>query len=415
MLEAMNPIWASAAVASTLIVMPACGGQAFRVATSDTVGLDATAGDATDAAREDASDAAGDSGADVTNATSDGAPEASPGSDAQWVPDVIEEPPSHCAGGFACAAAVPNGWSGPMELYAGGATPPTACGTNFEGPVYAGGNTPTADDAMCDCKCQAAQNVQCSAIDISFYGGIVGSPCSAAVACAQKTLTPGSVYTGQRIRRLRRQYGVDTNVGSRGGRRQLHAFADQDAHASVLDGVRARMHIGLGPRLQRLPFRSNMQSPTRDALWKPVHRANGRPLVPDDRLHGSSPLLRGVRRHARLFDMLVRGRERRELRRVSRRLPGADVPHHVAVHDRRHHVCCAGHVRPGSATGRLSADDFHRERGKLPSRAGHGERRREPLRSNDLLLPPVGSSRGRRLKGIEFVVATVGDRYGGAT
>jgi hypothetical protein len=193
MLEGMNPIWARALAASALIVMPACGGQAFRVVTSDAGELDATAGDAsdaTDAAREGASEAAGDSGADVTDATSYGAPEASPGSDAQWVPDVIEEPPPHCASGFACAAAVPSGWSGPMEVYAG-AAPPSACGANFEGPVYAGGDTPAADDAMCDCRCQAAQNVQCSAIDIAFYGGIVGSACSATSSCTQKTLTPG--------------------------------------------------------------------------------------------------------------------------------------------------------------------------------------------------------------------------------
>ncbi len=78
-----------------------------------------------------------------------------------------------------------------MEVYAGAATPPAACGANFEGPVYAGGNTPAADGAMCDCRCQAAQNVQCSAIDLSFYGGVIGSPCSAAPACTQKTLTPG--------------------------------------------------------------------------------------------------------------------------------------------------------------------------------------------------------------------------------
>jgi len=189
MLVAMTPLRASAAAACAVIVA-ACGGSAFTVATVEAVGPDATVGDASDAApeadaTETAPDATGDGGADVTGPISDGAPEASV-DDAQWVPDVIEEPPAHCATSFACAPAVPSGWSGPMEIYAG-AMPPAGCSPNFEGPVFAGGNNPTADGASCTCGCGGPQNVQCSVIDISFFAGFT---CTTPLPCAQKTLTP---------------------------------------------------------------------------------------------------------------------------------------------------------------------------------------------------------------------------------
>lgn len=199
----MKPTWLIAA-SSVMVVVQACGGQAFTVAgpeDASTVGpADATQERAYDAAADsgpsEASslvDAAGDAaesggGADAVSDGPVGAKDgASPPTDAEWVPDVIEPPPARCSAGFACTPPVPSGWSGPMELFAGAAPAPTDCGANFEGPVYAGGTGAAGDPAACGCTCGAPDNVLCSPIETSFFGGFT---CGAA-PCAQRTLTPG--------------------------------------------------------------------------------------------------------------------------------------------------------------------------------------------------------------------------------
>jgi len=191
--------------ALTAAALGACGGQAFSVATSGDASVDGTTGASVDAASENAATEAAPEG--MADATSDGGPddaEASvdssrgpSGGDAQWVPDVIEPPPAHCTGGFACTPAVPSGWSGPMEVYAGSTTPPAGCSANFEGPIFSGGDGPTAGSATCDCQCGPAENVQCPGVDVSFYAGVssVGSACNAPMPCAQRSLTPAACTT----------------------------------------------------------------------------------------------------------------------------------------------------------------------------------------------------------------------------
>jgi len=184
-----------------MVVVQACGGQAFTVAESGKGPDDASTEGPADATQDRAYDAAPDSGPSEASSVADAADSgggsdgpvqvkdsAPPPTDAEWVPDVLEPPPARCSSGFACVPPVPSGWSGPMELFAGAAPAPTDCGTNFEGPVYVGGSDAIGDPAACGCSCGAPDNVLCSPIETSFFGGFM---CAAAPPCAQRTLTPG--------------------------------------------------------------------------------------------------------------------------------------------------------------------------------------------------------------------------------
>ena len=52
-------------------------------------------------------------------------------SDALTIPDVLEAAPAHCAtSSFECVPPIPQGWSGPFEVYHG-TNPPASCSTNF--------------------------------------------------------------------------------------------------------------------------------------------------------------------------------------------------------------------------------------------------------------------------------------------
>jgi hypothetical protein len=207
MLGVMKPTWLIAA-SSMMVVVQACGGQAFTVAGSGNAPEDASTVGPADATQERAYEAGADSGQSEASSVVDAAVDATGSgggadagsdgplevkdsarpTDAEWVPDVIEPPPALCSAGFACTPPVPSGWSGPMELFAGAAPAPPDCGANFEGPVYAGGTGATGDPAACGCTCGAPDNVLCSPIEMSFFSGFT---CGAAAPCAQRTLTPG--------------------------------------------------------------------------------------------------------------------------------------------------------------------------------------------------------------------------------
>lgn len=202
------------AFGAALALAAACGGQAFTTIESDAGGGGDAASDATgdgsgmvstdapadvtasdtasaDGGSHDAApipDAAGDSTGDAV-ATSDGATDAGP-SDA-FVLDVLEEPPPHCTGQFACVPSVPSGWAGPFEVYASsGASPP--CSANFAGPAYDGNNNLAAKPAVCGCGCGNATGITCSTPPISFYGQVVtGNTCTSSNYCAALNLQPG--------------------------------------------------------------------------------------------------------------------------------------------------------------------------------------------------------------------------------
>jgi hypothetical protein len=201
------------AAAGALFGLQGCAGKGFTVADDGGSGSgDGAAVGSPDATAEAAVEAGLESGpGDVTadqstvdgassDATSsdarpplDGAPEASgldaaPSNDAEWVPDAVEPPPGHCDNGFACSPAPPFGWSGPLEVY-DGPSPPAACSTYFEGPIFVGGSSPTGAPATCGCSCpDAPTGVACGSVDVPFYAGLT---CPSGGACAQKTFLPG--------------------------------------------------------------------------------------------------------------------------------------------------------------------------------------------------------------------------------
>jgi len=148
-------------------------------------------------------EAAGDASA-YTDATGDAVPFADSGGDAPvdatadtgsadiFVPDVFEEPPSHCAGAFECVPTVPSGWSGPFELYASSTAGP-ACSANFAGPAYEGYAGLSATTPTCGCTCATPTGVSCSSPVVSFFVNLgTTSPCSSAKYCQDITLTPGA-------------------------------------------------------------------------------------------------------------------------------------------------------------------------------------------------------------------------------
>ncbi len=209
------------AAASAMVGLPGCGGKGFTVADDGGSGsADGGAGGSPDATVEAAAEAGLESGpgdvatadestgmdatssdampSDATSADAltqppDGSSDASAldaatSNDAEWVPDVVEPSPSHCDNGFACSPAAPFGWSGPLEVYSG-PTPPAACSTYFEGPIFVGGSSPAGTPATCGCTCpDAPTGVSCASVDVPFFAGLT---CPSGGACVQKTFVPG--------------------------------------------------------------------------------------------------------------------------------------------------------------------------------------------------------------------------------
>jgi hypothetical protein len=165
---------------ATALALVACGGASFVLAPPNE---DAGAGDAT-SENQDARDT------DV--APAEDAPHDATQADAVSVDagsDVVEEPPAHCGGGFACAPAVPPGWHGPYELYAG-STPPPGCGAGYSGPLLDGYAGVSASPATCGCACGPSTGVQCSSPNLTFYSS--STTCSLAESCTAAPLVQGA-------------------------------------------------------------------------------------------------------------------------------------------------------------------------------------------------------------------------------
>ncbi len=149
----------------------------------------ATQGDArsNDASDRDASkDAltAGESGPD--DAAADARPDDAADSDSG-------APPPACPMGFSCAPAVPPGWAGPFELYAG-PKPVPACGAGFAGGQLTGYAGLSAPPAMCACACGPAA-VQCTNPSVQVYESVTSCNATGAVPCSTRAFTPGACTT----------------------------------------------------------------------------------------------------------------------------------------------------------------------------------------------------------------------------
>jgi hypothetical protein len=185
-----------------LLAVFACGGPPFVAAPA---GDDASTSDAPTGMHEAGLDAGAPDEASPGDATAPDAPDAGTARDASVrdaLPsdargDAVDEPPPHCASGFACAPAVPSGWSGPFEIYVGPGAPPP-CGVNFSGAALDGHVGLSAPAASCACTCGQASGVQCSSPALTFYSGsttcTLGSPCST-VVLGPGACTPVDVST----------------------------------------------------------------------------------------------------------------------------------------------------------------------------------------------------------------------------
>ncbi len=172
----------------------ACGGSEFTAASPDASGTRDGSGDIEVGAEAGSSGgSSGDSGSDAGGGDATSGPDA-PGdasvSDAFVLPDVVEEPPAHCGGQFACVPGVPVGWEGPFEMYQG-SNDPGSCSPNFL-LSYQGNGQLQADAPTCGCSCGAATGVQCSSPPVSFYASTAAlTPCTSANHCVDVVLSPG--------------------------------------------------------------------------------------------------------------------------------------------------------------------------------------------------------------------------------
>ncbi len=159
----------TAAVAAAMLASVACGGDAF----SGGSGSEDGGGTMHDGSMPDTGNG-GDDGSSI---------EASP-------VDAHGEPPPSCDGNFACVPAVPSGWEGPLEVYAG-SSPPPACTTDFAQSVGAF-DVLQAPAASCGCACGASP-ITCNPPTMAFYDS---ATCNATpVACATIMLTPNVCET----------------------------------------------------------------------------------------------------------------------------------------------------------------------------------------------------------------------------
>jgi hypothetical protein len=189
----MRRLRVSALAAATAFALIACGGSSFvfTPVTEDASIVDAASDsrEADDADSGPLEDAPHDATADVPDAR--GLHDATQGDAVSFDanPDVVEEAPAHCGGAFACAPAVPAGWNGPFELYAGSNTAP-ACGAGFSGDMLDGNSGLSAAPASCGCTCGPSAGVQCSSPDLTFYAS--STTCSLGESCASAMLTQGA-------------------------------------------------------------------------------------------------------------------------------------------------------------------------------------------------------------------------------
>jgi len=174
-----------------------CGGSAFSLAPGD-------GGDDTSVGPEAGPDATGDSRAPDGSGSGSGSDAASVdaphgdatsggdagGFDVLVPPDVLEEPPASCNGQvLGCVPAVPAGWTGPLEVYAGTGLPPP-CSAQYQ--VEATGFTQLdAPTPTCGCAC-GSPKVQCGNTEVTFYPT---SPCANVAGCAKVSLAPGACTT----------------------------------------------------------------------------------------------------------------------------------------------------------------------------------------------------------------------------
>lgn len=189
---------AALVLAAAAVLGAACGGSEFTAA-SDASGTGD--GAAVEAGPDvgSSSGAAGDAGSEAGggDAGEGDAPGDASVSDAFVLPDVVEQPPAHCGGQFACVPEVPAGWEGPFEMYQG-SNDPGSCSPNFL-LSYQGNQQLQANAATCGCSCGAASGVQCSSPPVSFYVSTVAiTPCTSASHCVDVVLSPG-VCTAESI------------------------------------------------------------------------------------------------------------------------------------------------------------------------------------------------------------------------
>ncbi|MGH7434222.1 MAG: hypothetical protein ACRENE_00940 [Polyangiaceae bacterium] len=190
---------ASSLAAGAMVGASACGGDRFTTASDDgsagsdvTTPLDATGGgdSAEDTVPGDEGDDGGDGSLDALGA--DGAP-----ADVLAIPDVLEAAPPHCAtSAFECIAPIPQGWSGPFEVYRG-TNPPTSCSTNFVA-SYSGSQGVDAGPATCGCSCATGTGVQCSPVTVNlFVSSVLGAGgCTTLAHCTSVSLSGGQCAGG---------------------------------------------------------------------------------------------------------------------------------------------------------------------------------------------------------------------------
>jgi hypothetical protein len=94
-----------------------------------------------------------------------------------------------CSPGYACVAAAPAGWTGPVELFDGdpaGLVP--GCGGAFATQAFQGSRGLTCDVAMCSgCSCGSPENVSCVTVGTVLQGAtqcIQGTTVTATAACS---------------------------------------------------------------------------------------------------------------------------------------------------------------------------------------------------------------------------------------
>jgi hypothetical protein len=189
-----------------------CGGSAFTTGGGADGGNDSTSspvdgsgdtlivvgGDASSSGSGEAGDKA-DSEASASEAGETGGADAAGDTSAETsapdaVADVVEEPLQTCGGSFACVLAAPQGWSGPVELYAGSRTAPP-CTADFT-LLYDGNDQPSASPANCTCSC-TPPTTPCTPPALGFYPGGVcaGSTCCSGATCDEIPLQAGVCTT----------------------------------------------------------------------------------------------------------------------------------------------------------------------------------------------------------------------------
>lgn len=170
------------AVAAAVVTAVSCGGNAFSTAPGDA---------------DSGNDHEGSVPPPDTGATDGGSPadvitpmDAATPLDAITPVDATGEPPPTCSGAFTCVPAVPSGWDGPLEVYAGMGAPPS-CSVGFAQSVGAY-DMLQAPDATCSCACGPSMTT-CTAPNLGFYDGMT---CNATpMSCGTVILTPGACTT----------------------------------------------------------------------------------------------------------------------------------------------------------------------------------------------------------------------------